>query len=58
MIGLRDLRPLNGVARDFDLRVDQVISLARARAALVTLRISGRDRVLVDVDRLFPEPTP
>lgn len=58
MVGLRDLRTLSGVARDFDLRVDQVIRLAKDADALVTLRISGRDRVLVDINRLFPEPTP
>lgn len=55
MIGLRDLRTLSGVACDFDLRVDQVIRLAKDADALITLRIGGRDRVFADVDRLFPE---
>lgn len=57
-LGPRDLRPLARAARDFHMPVTSLIHRARAADALVTLRFGPRDRVFVDVDRLFPSQDP
>ena len=56
--GPRDLRPLSRAARDFNMPVTSLIHRAKAADALVTLRFGPRDRVFVDVDRLFPRQDP
>lgn len=56
--GPRDLRPLSRAARDFHMPVTSLIQRAKAADALVTLRFGPRDRVFVDVDRLFPSQDP